>query len=175
MNKFASIIRLDDFSYEKVKYFSVEFDGNEVNEFYDFLNRMEDDVGVENDLSNLLVWIEEIGDNYGATQDKFRNEAIIASVSALPPPKKQMLSHEIIVDGLRLYCFVANEHVVFLFNGGMKTEGVNNAKDCPNVGHYIRQANQLTKKIEELFKVKEIKWNSDQTDIIFDTSIQIEI
>lgn len=175
MNNFASIIRLDDLAYAKVRYFTIAIEGKEVNEFLDFLNYMEDIPEFEDDLNNLLVWIEEIGNEYGAVKEKFRNEAIYACVSALPPPKKQMELHEIIVEDIRLYCFVANEHVVFLFNGGIKTKGINKAMECPNVGPILKQANSITKVIEELFKSKDIAWNDDHTDIIFDSALQFEI
>jgi hypothetical protein len=135
---------------------------------------MEDIEEVTDDLSNLLVWIEEIGENYGAIKNRFfRNESVTADVQALPPPRKQMKVHEILVENIRLYCLVLNEHVVFLFNGGIKT--TDEAKDCPNVGPYIKQANQLVQKIDELFKTKEISWNEDQTDIDFDKDLEIEL
>ena len=82
--------------------------------------------------------------------------------------------HEIIVkEYLRLYCFVANEHVVFLFNGGIKTTQF--PYDCPNVGAYFKQANYLTRKIDELFQEKTVEWNRDFTDIIYDPSLTIEL
>jgi hypothetical protein len=174
VNIFAKIERLQDFQYRKVKYFSIRFEDNNVNEFFDFLNRMEDIDGVAEDLSNLLVWIEEIGENYGAIKKRFfRNESITADVQALPPPRKQMALFEIPVDDLRLYCMVANEHVVFLFNGGIKT--TYDAKDCPNVGFYIKQANKIISKIDTLFTNKEISWNEYQTDIKFDENLEIEL
>lgn len=174
MNIFVKIERLVGFQYRKVKYFSVQFEGNEVNEFFDFLNRMEDIEEVTEDLSNLMVWIEEIGENYGAIKNRFfRNESITADVQALPPPRKQMEAIEILVENIRLYCMVANEHVVFLFNGGIKT--TDEAKDCPNVGNYIKQANQLVRKIDELFKTKEIFWNKYQTDIDFNEDLEFEL
>jgi hypothetical protein len=174
VNIFAKIERLTDFQYRKVKYFSVRFEDNEVNEFFDFLNRMEDFEEVTEDLSNLLVWIEEIGKNYGAIKNRFfRNESITADVQALPPPRKQMETIEILVENIRLYCMVANEHVVFLFNGGIKT--TDNAKDCPNVGQYIKQANQLVLRIDELLITKEISWNEYQTDIEFDKDLEFEL
>ena len=133
MNIFANIVRLTDFQFKKVRYFSICFKGNDVNEFFDFMNRMEDIDEVAEDLSNLLVWIEEIGENFGAIKDRFfRNESITADVQALPPSKKKMEVYEIPVEDLRLYCMVLNENVVFLFNGGIKT--TDNAKECPNVG-----------------------------------------
>ncbi|MBW6534898.1 MAG: hypothetical protein K0B11_07815 [Mariniphaga sp.] len=108
MNIFVHIQRLEEFQFDIVKYFTVQLeeDGEEkdVNEFFDFLNRMEEIEEVEEDLSNLLVWIEEIGEKIGAKKHLFRNESITADVQALPPPAKQMEVHEIPVENLRLYC-----------------------------------------------------------------------
>ena len=174
MNIFANIKRLNGFQYSKVRYFTVHFEGKDVSEFIDFLNRMEEVEEVADDLSNLMVWIEEIGEKYGAIKNKFfRNESITADVQALPPPRKQMEVFEIPVENVRLYCMVANEHVVFLFNGGIKT--TDNAKVCPNVGPYIKQANELVRKIDELLINKEISWNKDLTDIDFDENMEIEL
>jgi hypothetical protein len=174
VNIFAKIERLTDFQFKKVKYYSIRFEENEVNEFFDFLNRMEDIDEIGEDLSNLLIWIEEIGENYGAIKERFfRNESITADVQALPPSKKQMEAYEIMVEDIRLYCMVLNENVVFLFNGGIKT--TDNAKDCPNVGRYIIQANQLVNKLDEQLKNKDIHWNANQTDIEFDENIEIEL
>ena len=147
MNIFVRIQRLEDFQFAIVKYFTVhlEEDGvkNEVNEFFDFLNRMEEIEEVQYDLLNLHEWLVEIGNNYGA------------------------------IKNLRLYCLVLNEHVVFLFNGGIKT--TNNAKDCPNVGPHIKRANRIAKKIDELLKQNELTWNFDHTDIKFDKNLEFEL
>lgn len=173
MNRFAYIERLVDFQFRKIKYFSVCFEKAEVNEFFDFLNRMEDVEEIENDLSNLLVWIEELGNNYGAQKRFFRNEAWIADVQALPPPSKQMKLKHIEVDDLRLYCLVLNENVVFLFNGGIKT--TDKAQGCPNVGEYFKQANQLALKIDQFIKSGDIKWNKHFTNILFNENLEIEL
>ena len=63
MNIFARIERLEELQFELVKYYSVHFEGNDVNEFYDFLNRMEDNTELKEDILNLLVWIEEVDEN----------------------------------------------------------------------------------------------------------------
>lgn len=174
VNIFVKLIRLTEFQFRKVKYFTVKFEDNDVNEFFDFLNRMEDVSEISEDLANLLVWIEEIGENYGAIKNRyFRNESIRADVQALPPPRKQMEAMEIQVENIRLYCLVVNEHVVFLFNGGIKT--TNNAKDCPNVGKYIDQANRIVVGIDKLLKTREIEWNENRTDIEFDRDLEIEL
>jgi hypothetical protein len=129
---------------------------------------------VQYDLLNLHEWLVEIGNNYGAIKNRFfRNESITADVQALPPPAKQMEVREIPVENLRLYCLVLNEHVVFLFNGGIET--TNNAKDCPNVGPHIKRANRIANKIDELLKQNEIIWNFDHTDIKFDKNLEFEL
>lgn len=174
MNTFVHIVRLTDFQFKKINYYSVQFEEREVCEFYDFLNRMEDIEAISEDLSNLLTWIEIIGDEYGAIKDKyFRNESIYADVSALPPGSNKLTSLNLPVKNLRLYCMVLNEHVVFLFNGGIKT--VRNAKDCPNVGSYIKQANALAKSIDTLIATGSIYWNKKFTNIIFNPNIEIEL
>jgi hypothetical protein len=94
-------------------------------------------------------------------------------VQALPPPWREMAALEITVEDLRLYCMVLNENVVFLFNDGIKTK--DNAKDCPNVGPYIRQANRLVRLIDECINRREISWNKDHTDIEFDEDLEIEL
>ena len=145
----------------------------EVNEFFDFLNRIEEVEAYESDLSNLLVWLEEIGDNYGAQKRFFRSEAWVTDVQALPPPRKQMELKKIEVEDLRLYCLVLNEQVVILFNGGIKT--THKAQDCPNVGKYFKQANLLASRIDHLIRSGEIYWNQDFTDIRFNKNLEIEL
>jgi hypothetical protein len=174
VNTFVKIIKLHDFTYPRVKYYSIRFEDQDENEFYDFLNRMEYLPEIEDDLSNLLVWIEDIGNEYGAKNRFFRNEQSNSEAKALPPPFKVMKTYDIVVNDLRLYCMVANECVVFLFNGGIKTP-VHDAKDCPNVGPYFKQANRIVKKFDQLFQDKSIKWNADQTDIEFDSELEIEL
>ncbi|MBP7496888.1 MAG: hypothetical protein KA792_04405 [Bacteroidales bacterium] len=113
MYKFAVIEKLNDFTFTKVKYYSIRYNNNDVNEFLDFLNRMEDQKDIIDDLNNLIIWIEELGEKYGALEKFFRSEAIDANTSALPPPNKIMQTHKIESKNLRLYCLRANESVVF--------------------------------------------------------------
>ena len=175
MNTFAHLERLAEFQCRKVKYFSVCFEEAEVNEFFDFLNRMEEMEAMKDELSNLLVWLEKIGEHYGAREQFFRNEACGADVKALPPPRRQMLLRELEVNDLRLYCLVLNENVVILFNGGIKSKTVIKAQDCPNVGGYFKQANRLAAKIHQLMICGEVQWNRDHTDIIYNDNLEIEL
>lgn len=176
MNIFAKIIKLSEFTYEKVNFYSIVLEDKEYceenSEFYNFLEKVSENLQYEMDLSNLLVWIEEIGTNFGAKRKYFRHEGIDSDTAALPPQAKLQKHSEIIVNELRLYCLPANEHVVFLYNGGIKTTF--EARECPNVGKYIKQANNITKNINELFG-SEIQWNNNFTDIIYDKNLEFEI
>jgi hypothetical protein len=174
MNNFAKIYKVKELSGEKVTYYTLFVDGEDVPEFFDFLNRMEEITKIEDDLSNLITWIQEIADKYGALKKFFRYEGIDSDTSALPPPRGVMRSHKIEVNDLRLYCFVLNENVVFLFNGDIKSNVVD-AKDCPRVGKYIRQANRMSKAIDQLIKDGEIQWNKTGTDIIFQSDLEITL
>ena len=58
MNIFATIIAVETFAFRKVKYYSIRFENKEVNEFLDFMNRMEDIKEIKNDLENLFTWLE---------------------------------------------------------------------------------------------------------------------
>lgn len=119
MNTFAHIKRIQQLSGDKVKYYSIQFDKSESNEFFDFLDRMEPLIEIEEDLNNLIEWLQIIANDYGAQPHLFRQER---EADALPPPRKQMEVYEKeINESLRLYCLRANKHVVFLFNGGIKT------------------------------------------------------
>ena len=171
MNIFATLQEIKSFTFKKVKYYSVQFEENDVNEFLDFLNRMEDIPDVEDELGILIAWLEEIGEKHGALEQFFRHEG---AAHALPPPAKQMRVHELTVkENMRLYCLKANEHVVFLFNGGIKT--TIKAQDCPNVSPYFRQANLLAKAIDQLFSDGEIQWNNNFTDITFETDLALKL
>lgn len=176
MNTFVKLIKLSEFSYEKVRYYSVVINDKEYkeenSEFYCFLSNMELESESETDLVNLITWIEEIGEKYGAKEKFFRKEGIYSDTSALPPDAGEQRVCKILVNNLRLYCLRANEHVVILFNGGIKT--TIKANDCPNVKNHFLTANRITKKINESFKT-EITWNSDYTDICFNESFEFEI
>ncbi|MFZ5939677.1 MAG: hypothetical protein ACOYXB_03805 [Bacteroidota bacterium] len=173
MNRFARIQVLNDFYFRKVKYYSICIEESENTEFEDFLTRMESEPEYEEDVINLFSWLELIGEYEGAKEKYFRHEGLISDTKALPPPASQMDDNGLNVRDLRLYCQRLNEHVVILFNGGIKTK--NKAQDCPNVSGYFRQANKFSKQINELFAQKEIKWNSNHTDIIFDSDLILEL
>lgn len=164
MNTFAHIKPIA--KYNKVAYYSVCIDGEEVSLFEDFIKTQSKDN--TNKLDHILNWLRQIGNNYGAKTDYFRPEGETADTSALPPKginrKPQYTEYgKKKANPLRLYCLRANESVVFLFNGDIKTK--NKAQDCPNVKPHFKQANKLTKAIDGAFRDHDIVWNEDCTEI----------
>lgn len=170
MNIFASIEFIQQFTFKKVKYYTIRFENKEYTEFEDFLNRMVNEKKYTDDFQNLFLWLQNIGDLYGAQEKFFRPEQ---NAQALPPPAQMQKLMSVGVEDLRLYCLRLNNSVVLLFNGGIKTKQL--AQDCPNVSSCFRTANQLVIKINQLFQEKEIRWNNDYSDIIFNKELRIEI
>jgi hypothetical protein len=164
VNKFAHIIPIKQ--YDKVSYYSVCIDGSENSLFNDFVQYHT--VHNKEKLNHILEWLKQIGNKYGAQQHLFRPEAEIADTSALPPigmeREPNYSEHgKVKANNLRLYCLRANQSVVFLFDGDIKTTKY--AQDCPNVKDYFKKANQLTKAIDKAFLSKDIVWNDDCTEI----------
>ena len=142
--------------------------------YEEFVNKQE--LISKNKLYHIQKWLQVIGKKYGAQNRFFRNEAYTADTSALPPVGKDREPYYI-EDGkkkknnLRLYCLRANEHVVFLFGGDIKT--AEKAQDCPNVKSHFLLANQLTKAIDKAFKDKDIVWIEDDTLISCDNNLKL--
>ncbi len=162
MNTFAHIKPIA--RYNKVAYYSVCIDGNTTSLFEDFINHHSQHNREK--LNHVLAWITIIGDKYGAQHHLFRPEAAIADASALPPKGKDREPSytelgKTKANTIRLYCLRANEKVVFLFNGAIKT--THYAQDCPNVKKHFHLANRLTKAIDLAFAEKDIVWNDDSS------------
>ena len=172
MNKFARIKPIA--SYDKVAYYSVCIDNNTTSLFDKFIKHHSQQN--KEKLNHVLEWIKNIGNKYGAQNHLFRSEAFIADAAALPPAGKDKKPHyteagEKATNNLRLYCLRANEHVVFLFNGDLKT--ADKAQKCPNVKEHFLLANHLTKVIDEAFKEGEIQWNDDLTLLIYSDDLKL--
>lgn len=172
MNTFAHIKPIAE--YNKVAYYSICIDDKETSLFEDFIKEQTKENSKK--LDHILNWLEQIGNNYGARTDYFRPEGETADTSALPPKginrKPQYTEHrKNKANTLRLYCLRANESVVFLFNGDIKTKRT--AQECPNVRPHFKLANKLTKAIDEAFKDDEIVWNDDCTLINYNEDFKI--
>lgn len=173
MNTFAHIIRIAE--YEKVSYYSVILENEGQSMFENFIQKHEN---INKDkLYHIVKWIEVLG-KYGARQNYFRAEGETADASALPPSginkePSYIENGKKKTNNLRLYCLRANQHVVFLFDGDIKT--ANKAQDCPNVKKHFKMANKITNAIDNAFKLKEIQWDSNANDIVFNSKIVIKI
>lgn len=178
MNNFASIIFVQRF--RKVTYYSLSIN-EDVSLFEQFVNKHT----VENKekLNHIMAWIKVIGDNIGAYDQYFRNEAETADARALPPKGKNRKPTYVEVDErtnnrhnqantLRLYCMKANESVVFLFNGDIKT--ADKAQDCNNVKSHFRMANTLTRLLNQALAARDIQWNEAFKDIVIDDDFLLE-
>ena len=162
MNTFASIKPIA--RYNKVAYYSVRINDSNQSLFEEFIYYHE--INNLEKLNHVLEWIKIIGNKYGAQTHLFRPEAFLADASALPPmgkDKKPSYTElgKTKANNIRLYCLRANENVVFLFNGDIKTTKY--AQDCPNVKNHFIVANQLTKAIDLAFVEKLIVWNDNFT------------
>ena len=147
MNTFVTIKHINDF--RKVCYYSICLEGEEESLFEKFLKKhsqADAPESIQRALTQIITWIQRIGNEIGAQPRYFRNEGTISDAKALPPPARFLESE---TGTLRLYCMACNESVVFLYSGGEKT--TDRAQDCPNVMGHIRLANKLTKAITEAF------------------------
>lgn len=178
MNTFVTLVRLEEWSFRHVRYFSVREEGEDLTLFHGFMDRIGNDPALENELDWMLNWIEHIG-NHVRTPLRdgfFRPEG---AASALPPPTaaarraNRGAAVELAHGDLRLYCHPVNDHVVFLFSGGIKTR--EKAQDCPNVREHFRLANLLARKIDAAFRAREIRWADGDRDLEIDDDLELEL
>ena len=177
MNNFAKVKHIG--SYDKVEYYSVCLDEDDDTSLFELFIQKH---SVENKdkLLHIINWIKEIGEVYGALDYLFRNEAETSDTSALPPAgiereptyiELNNYDEEVnTANNLRLYCFRANESVVFLYNGDIKTERT--AQECDNVRPHFKLANTITAVIESKFG-DGITWNGDFTDIEIEEDFEL--
>jgi hypothetical protein len=173
VNTFAHIKPI--VQYNKVSYYSICIEDNTTSLFEEFIEYHT--IANKEKLNHILDWIKVIGNKYGAQAHLFRPEGETADASALPPKGQERKPHYselgiIKANNIRLYCLRANENVVFLFNGDIKTTQY--PQDCPNVKKHFKLANQITKSIDNAFKNKDIVWNDDFTEIECDDDFKIQ-
>ncbi|WP_295334336.1 hypothetical protein [Flavobacterium sp.] len=172
MNTFAHIKHIG--SYDKVSYYSVVLENEEHSLFENFIAQHNN--ANKEKLYHIVKWLEVIGNKYGAQTYLFRPEGKNADASALPPVENRSPSYiengKKKANSLRLYCLRANNNVVFLFNGDIKT--TQKAQDCPNVSKHFNMANQISKAIDQAFIEKDILWNETLTDIVFHSDLMIQ-
>ena len=180
MNNIATIELVERFT--KVSYYTLWLNDDSSSLFDQFIAKHTHENREK--LNHILVWIKIIGEKIGAKATYFRNEAKSADTSALPPigvdrePTYVEYNEatgkvENAPNNLRLYCLRANEHVVFLFNGDVKTAA--RAQECEKVRSHFRLANKLTKAIDMAFRTGELQWDRHNEDIILDADFELII
>lgn len=142
------------YTYKKVTYYSIRIEEDELNETDKFYERFMNDKEWEEEFSDLLTWIEYIGEIEGASKNLFRAEQ---GAQALPPPTFEMNKRGKLYEigyNLRLYCLVINEQIVILLNGGIKESQT--AQDSPDLVAKFRLATNLNKVINDKIISREL-------------------
>lgn len=155
--------------YRKVRFYTVHVENSSLPEFNDFVRRMT--VKCPHKLGELLKFIEEVGENYGAEERLFRHER---NSHALPPHYVDLGDdddEEGSRYGLRLYCCRFTPEIVFLYNGDLKTAQYPDL--CPNVAKYFKFALRATKAIDEAMRDGYIQF--DGFDVLIDEDFVLEI
>ncbi len=159
------------------RYYSIRFEGKATDEAEDFFIRHERHIQLEEEMDEILAWIEGIAHNTGALEHFFRPER---KAAALPPENRERARNRQRFDiqyqeinRLRLYLIRFNECVVVLLNGGLKT--TRDPEQCPNVRQYFRQAQRIAEALDEALDNGDIRYNKDRTDIIIHPDFEIQI
>ena len=152
MNTFVKIEPFKTFS--RVRYYTFWVEGRDKSEADTFFSKFENEAELANDLTLLVAWLSEIGNNRGAKARYFRQEN---SAEALPPPARIMSELSIERCDLRLYCVRLSEQVVILANGGRKTSRA--VQDSPDVWPKFQFANKMAGQLLELMQAGDINLN----------------
>ena len=152
---YATISEIPSLNLKKVRFYTIDFEERDSAEFFDFLNRMNDDIEKKKDLETILASIKAIGNKLGAKKKLFKHER---KGEALPTfyEEKDNFSGDY---GVRLYCIVLSEQIVILLNGDKKTQ--KDPEKCPNVRKYFRELQSIAKAINEDFKDKVLALNGN--------------
>lgn len=163
MNTFV-LEKLEEFDTDKVTYYSVRFLDKEITEFEEFVLKHAQQPSIQDEWADLMLWMEErLGRRSGALKHLFRHEG---KADGLPPSAQYLdIDYE---QNIRLYCLRISDHVVVLFNGGIKTE--HKAQDCPTVKPHFINAQYFAATITKAMsgRDREISLSVDECELEFD-------
>lgn len=179
MSNFAKITLVQQ--YRRVCYYTLTINDEDTSLFEQFVVTHTSENKPK--LNHIMAWLDKIGNKVGAYRQYFRNESETADTAAIPPKgvgrepvyietDPETGTDTLKPNNLRLYCFRANEHVVFLFNGAIKT--AQRAQDCKNVKPHFKLANELAQALQNAFKEKDICWKEDFTNIKIEKDFLLE-
>lgn len=177
MNIYAKLCPIPQLSGDRVRYYSVHFEGKVTDEIEDFLLRHEQEAHLEEALDEILAWLDGIAHLTGALAELFRHER---KAAALPPDNRIRKIHSKRftiqyqeVNRLRLYLIRLNENIVILLNGGEKTN--RDPERCPNVRQYFKEAQKIAESIDEALQNGDIQYNKTQTNLYFSPDFEFHI
>lgn len=145
-------------SFEKVNFYSVRVEGEELSLVERFMSTFGDDKTLRPQLRKIIGVINLMGKDSGAKVSFFRAEA---NTFALPQKSTRYegpdgsLSHVM----LRLYCLRVTDGIVILFGGHLKNARTN--QECSNVLPHFNLAKKITRSFDDarLNKMIEISEN----------------
>jgi len=165
----AKILKIDLLCTPITSFFTIKFEGKSVSEYTDFNKRLSSNEANKNELNIINAVIKEIGERGALPRYFTRDEK---NAYALPPKQEKYFIQSDDY-GIRLYCVVLNEQIVFLVNGDRKK--TQKATDpVSNGGKYFYMANSLH---EELIKDKLnkiINWRDNDLEIDDDYLVNIK-
>jgi hypothetical protein len=148
----ATILKIPRYEhYTKVAFYTIQIEGQENDEFNDFLLRMKRELKDKSELAQLLSHIGNIGSNWGYRNSDFKRED--EAHRFLLPFKSQISTNS--PYGLRLYCVVLSPQVIILVNGNLKTE--KSVRSCKNCYPYFVLANRLAQSLDSAIKSNRIE------------------
>lgn len=144
MNSFILEIFDDEFPF--VTYYTVRWENSEtqnIKETDKFVTRFSTHDEYKEDYDEIAALLELMGNEECALPIFFTRHEDEAN--ALPPSFVNGLSLKYGDNCLRLYCTRINDHIVVLFNGGIKTSRT--AEDSPDLVSKFREARYFARKI----------------------------
>ena len=167
----VEIVPIASLQFEKVHYYTVRFENRELSEYRDFNIRMQQDVKNAIELAEINRYIENIGEEYGALKEHFKDED---AAERLPPPYHQFIESDDPNDfGLRLYCIRLSPTVVILLNGDRKK--ALKVQDCDKCFPHFDRARKIAKKINEAIVEGFIEVDSENKKINTEEDFELTI
>lgn len=149
MKSEVKIVRIKDFDFSKVRYYTLKFE-DDIQESQKFFDNYQ--AKYPESVNYIKMWIAEIGEKYGAEPRFFRPED---NAEALPPPStllrrldKQFNTKKL---SLRLYCIVLSPEIVILVNGGIKESQA--LRDSPSCWKEFQFASNIASQIHRQLKL----------------------
>lgn len=159
MKSLVQIVKHKNYDFEKVRFYTLKFEGDKQNQLDQFFSKYEKDY--EESTQYIQWWLAKIGETRGAKPRYFRKSD---NVSYLPPPIDSIKIFHTEVESnkmnLRLYSIVLSEEVVILVNGGIKES--QKLQDSPKCWKQYLFTSNIASQISQQSKLGNWKLNGKQ-------------